>query len=141
MAAPRHACAGRVVSLAILVVEDEAVNRTLLRAVLGRHPVLGQARLVEAPTLAAAREATGTETFDLCILDVRLPDGDGLVLANELRDAGAATPVIVLSANVSDDHRRRAAEAGAVGFVGKPYRPAVLVEEIERVLGPTARPR
>jgi two-component system KDP operon response regulator KdpE len=118
----------------ILSVEDEAVNRALLRAVVKRHPVLSQAQLVEAATLAEARSSVGADRFDLVILDLRLPDGDGLSLARELAGTPDPPAILVLSANVRDDDRRAAAEAGAQAFVGKPYRPPDLLLELDRLL-------
>jgi CheY-like chemotaxis protein len=120
--------------LRILSVEDEAVNRALLRAVVKRHPILSQAQLVEATTLAEARSSVAADRFDLVILDLRLPDGDGLSLARELGGTPDPPAILVLSANVHEDDRRAAAEAGAQAFVGKPYRPPDLLVELDRLL-------
>jgi len=122
----------------ILSVEDEAVNRALLRAVVTRHPILSQAQLVEATTLAEARSSVAADRFDLVILDLRLPDGDGLSLARELSETSDPPAILVLSANVHEDDRRAAAEAGAHAFVGKPYRPPDLVVELDRLLAARA---
>lgn len=122
-------------TLAVLSVEDEAVNRALLRAVFARDDRLRTARLVEATSLAAARQALTRDRFDLVILDLRLPDGDGLSLTDELQALPDAPAVLVLSANVQEEWRRAAAAAGVQGFIGKPYRRDELVAEIERVVG------
>ena len=77
----------------ILIVEDEPANVDLFRAVMRRapEPVVRDARLLEAGTLADARRLVAEESVDLVLLDVRLPDGVGLDLARELReDAGPA---------------------------------------------------
>lgn len=122
-------------TLAVLSVEDEAVNRALLRAVFARDDRLRTARLVEATSLAAARQALTRDRFDLVILDLRLPDGDGLSLTDELQALPDVPAVLVLSANVQEEWRRAAAAAGVQGFIGKPYRRDELVAEIERVVG------
>ncbi len=126
--------------LSILVVEDEAPNRALVRAVLARSSdmrVVG-ARLLEAPTLARARELLTAEPVDLVLLDVRLPDGNGLDLATELLGSAARPRVIVLSASVLPNERDAALRAGADAFLAKPYRPAELLEGIGRLLEPEA---
>jgi two-component system KDP operon response regulator KdpE len=117
-------------TLRILLVEDETVNRALLRAVLRSElgARLGPLELVEASTLAAAREALRAHAPDVIILDVRLPDGDGLDLARAL--AGEATnrpAVLVMSASVLPADRDAARRAGGDAFLGKPFKPVDLV--------------
>ncbi|MDP9271153.1 MAG: response regulator, partial [Chloroflexota bacterium] len=70
----------------VLLLEDEALNRALVRATLARaeDPRLRDAELTEAGTIAEARAALAASTFDMLLLDVRLPDGDGLELAASL---------------------------------------------------------
>jgi two-component system KDP operon response regulator KdpE len=133
MAAPCRAT-GRRVTVSILSVEDEVLNRALLREVLARDAVLREARLIEAATLAEARVAIASDRFDLVILDMRLPDGDGLSIARELRARQDRPAILVLSANVQEEHRRAATDAGADAFVGKPYRVSGLIDEIARLL-------
>lgn len=78
----------------ILYVEDEAPNRALLRAVVARagDATVRSATLLEAPDLATARHVLATEPVDLVLLDVRLPDGNGLDLARAIRDGEAPRP-------------------------------------------------
>lgn len=117
----------------ILYVEDEAPNRALLRAAVSRAtaPVVREATILEAPDLAAARRIIGTELVDLVLLDVRLPDGNGLDLARDIA-AGAAEPnprpeVIILSASVLPSERDTAMATGASHFLEKPYVPSELL--------------
>jgi len=117
----------------ILYVEDEAPNRALLRAAVSRAtaPVVRDATILEAPDLAAARRIIGTEQVDLVLLDVRLPDGNGLDLARDIA-AGAAEPhprpeVIILSASVLPSERDTAMATGASHFLEKPYVPSELL--------------
>jgi two-component system KDP operon response regulator KdpE len=116
----------------ILLVEDEAPNRALLKAVLSRsrNESIRGARIVEATTLAEARACLTGEPFDIILLDVRLPDGSGLDLARELRDrpAGRRPRVLVLSASVLPMERTAAVEAGADAFLPKPYDTAQLID-------------
>ena len=64
----------------VLLVEDEELNRTLVKAVLSRADVAAvrDAAVVDAFSLASAREKLGAEEVDLVLLDMNLPDGNGL---------------------------------------------------------------
>lgn len=122
------------------MVEDEAPNRALLRAVLERadEPLVRQARVIEAGDLATARRLLDDESVDLILLDVRLPDGSGLDLARDMHDRHATErpAVIVLSASVLTSQRETALAAGADHFVSKPFVPsdltALIASELER---------
>lgn len=115
----------------LLVIEDEAPNRALLRAILSRaaDPRLRNATLIEAADLATARSILARQAVTVVLLDVRLPDGNGLALARELRSRPSADRprVLILSASVLPNERETALAAGADGFLGKPYRPPDLV--------------
>jgi CheY-like chemotaxis protein len=117
----------------ILLVEDEELNRVLVRAVLARadDPEVRDARLVEAGSLAAARDALHSpDPIDVVLLDMNLPDGSGLDLAIELAGAEAKPRVIALTASVLPSDRAAALEAGCDGFLDKPYAAADLVTVI-----------
>jgi two-component system KDP operon response regulator KdpE len=122
----------------ILVVEDEEPNRALLRAVLERatDDRLRGLVLLEAPDLGTARAILATNHVDLVLLDVRLPDGNGLSLMWEGADReGPSPPFVVLSASVLPAERATALATGASGFLAKPYRPAELIEAVAGLLG------
>ena len=121
----------------ILYVEDEAPNRALLRAVVERagDVRVRSAMLLEAPDLATARHMLATEPVDLVLLDVRLPDGNGLDLARAIRDGGAPRPeVIIMSASVLPSERDEALATGARHFLSKPYAPTELVSLVSQTL-------
>src|SRR4051812_26963275 len=121
----------------ILLIEDEGPNRALARAVLARStdPRVANIVLLEAPNLARARELLASEHVDLVLLDVRLPDGDGLALAAELEATGTTRPiVVVLSASVLPSERDAALRSGADAFLAKPYHPNELVALVGRLL-------
>jgi CheY-like chemotaxis protein len=121
----------------VLHVEDEAPNRALLRAVFSRTTVAAvrEATLLEAPDLETARRLLGEERVDVLLLDVRLPDGNGLDLARSLRDHGPQRPVvIVMSASVLPSERDTAFTSGADYFLAKPYVPADLVSLVAEQL-------
>jgi len=110
----------------ILLVEDEVLNRALVRATLTRadDARLREADLVEAPTIADARQALNGGRFDVLLLDVRLPDGDGLELAASLPKPRPL--MVALTASVVPSPRDRAAEVGCDGFLDKPFQPGDL---------------
>ncbi|MEV4707607.1 response regulator [Actinoplanes sp. NPDC049316] len=118
----------------ILLVEDEELNRTLVKAVLSRAEIAAvrAAEVLDAPTLAAARNRLDAEDVDLVLLDMNLPDGNGLSLAGELA-AGTATAgrrrpaVVAVTASVLPQDRAAALQAGCDGFLDKPYAAADLV--------------
>jgi two-component system KDP operon response regulator KdpE len=117
----------------VLAVEDEEPNRALLRAVLGRasDQRLGGIILLEAGDLASARAILASRHVDLVLLDVRLPDGNGLSLIPSEAERTAETPsFVVLSASVLPTERAVALAAGAVDFLAKPYRPSDLIEAV-----------
>jgi len=127
----------------ILLVEDEELNRKLVKAVLSRARVdsVRAARVVDASNLACARERLRDEDIDLVLLDMNLPDGSGMALARELAAGtglrpGRLKPVVVaVTASVLPQERAAAIEAGCDGFLDKPYAAADLVAVVAGHLG------
>jgi two-component system, OmpR family, KDP operon response regulator KdpE len=118
----------------ILLVEDEELNRTLVKAVLARADIAAvrHADILDAANLATARSHLVDSDVDLILLDMNLPDGNGLTLARELASggvaAGRARPVVVaVTASVPPQDRAAAMDAGCDGFLDKPYAAADLV--------------
>jgi DNA-binding response OmpR family regulator len=107
----------------ILVVEDRPEVRKLIDRALG-----AQFSLRHCADLAAARTAIAQSRPDLVLLDIGLPDGDGLALCSELcgDEATCAIPVIVLSAHGAVDTKVNAFGLGADDFVEKPFDAAEL---------------
>ena len=125
----------------VLHVEDEPPNRALLRAVLARsaEPSVKEAVILEAPDLAGARRILGTERVDLVLLDVRLPDGNGLDLARDIATLPAPRPdVVILSASVLPSERDAALATGASKFLEKPYVASELISVIASSLARVA---
>jgi len=114
----------------ILLIEDDKLLADALRVHLGAH---GMA-VDHAGTLDDARLMLQTNTYAALVLDRGLPDGDGLELCNELRRAGHAIAVVVLTAR-SDIHARIAGlDSGADDYISKPFAPDELVARIRAVL-------
>ncbi len=99
-----------------LIVDDEHDIRELLVLTLGRMGL----RTDTAPNLAAAREMLATVSYDLCLTDMRLPDGSGLELVGEIGTRFPGTPVAVITAYGNVEAAVEALKAGAFDFVSKP---------------------
>ncbi|WP_242342422.1 response regulator [Anaeromyxobacter terrae] len=110
---------------AVLVVDDSLTVRMHLEeafSAAGFEPVL-------AADVASARRALASRRFALAVLDVLLPDGDGLELLAEIKGSPqhAGTPVVLLSTETEVQHRVRGLQTGADEYVGKPYDAAQVV--------------
>lgn len=101
----------------LLVVEDDPlISRTLQRSL----STLGYAIDV-FDTLAPARDAARQGGFDLILLDLGLPDGQGMDLLSELRQRNELTPVLIITARDGVDDRVRGLDLGADDYLAKPF--------------------
>jgi two-component system, repressor protein LuxO len=114
----------------VLIVEDAASLSLVYENVLGR----AGHRVVTAPTLARARELATSEGFPLVLLDLQLPDGDGLSLLAELRAESPDTRIIVITANGSINRAVEAMRAGAFDFLVKPFDESRLMTAVRNAL-------
>lgn len=113
----------------ILLVDDEPMVREVVSAYLGREGF----RVTEATGGAAALEALRTQEPNLVILDVMLPEVDGLSVLSELR-RHSDIPVILLTARAEESDRVLGLELGADDYVVKPFSPRELVARVRTVL-------
>lgn len=113
----------------VLVVEDEAPIRRFLRATLTAHGY----RVNEAATMRDGALQASMQPPDLIILDLGLPDGDGIDLARELR-GWCHAPIIVLSARGQEDDKVAALDAGADDYLTKPFGTAELMARLRVAL-------
>jgi len=100
----------------VLVVDDEPDLLELVSLTLGRMSL----RTRTAPDLDGARRLLKAERFDLCLTDMRLPDGDGLDLVAWIQEHRASVPVAVITAHGNVESAVRALKLGAFDFVSKP---------------------
>ena len=100
----------------VVVVEDDPQLRRFLRAALGAHGY----RLLEAGTLSEGRLLIASHAPDLVLLDLGLPDGDGLELTRELREY-TTVPILVISARGQERDKVAALDAGADDHLTKPF--------------------
>jgi len=115
-------------SLTVLIVEDEQAIRRFVRAALEGESY----RVHEANTLQRGLLETGTRKPDLIILDLGLPDGDGVDFIRDLR-AWSSVPVLVLSARVEEYDKVEALDAGADDYLIKPFGVAELLARVRAV--------
>jgi two-component system KDP operon response regulator KdpE len=113
----------------VLIVEDEVPMRRFLRSALTTRGF----RVVEAGTLRDAEIAVTDAPPDAILLDLGLPDGDGLDLLRRIREWSAA-PVIVLSARDREHDKVTALDAGADDYLTKPFGTSELLARIRVAL-------
>jgi two-component system KDP operon response regulator KdpE len=101
----------------ILVVDDEPPIRRLLRTGLGTQGYV----VSEAASAREAQDRLARERLDLLVLDLGLPDQNGLDLLRELRDQGSDIPIVILSSRTDEIGIVQALELGADDYVTKPF--------------------
>lgn len=114
----------------LLVVDDETPIRRLLRVGLGAEGFA----IIEAPNARAATEFLKTESPDLILLDLGLPDIAGHDLLRQWRAAGLAAPIIILSSRTDEAGIVAALDSGADDFVTKPFSMRELLARIQVAL-------
>ncbi len=123
----------------VLVVDDSLTVRMDLAEALGAAGFTA----LPVGTVAAARDVLAKHDIVCAILDVVLPDGDGITLLEEIRadPATAALPVLLLSSESEVKDRIRGLKTGANDYIGKPYDTGFLIARMREVTGrlPTAR--
>lgn len=114
----------------ILVVEDDKPLRSTLVATLKAEGYV----TYEAASVTSARQRIAERSIDLIVLDLGLPDQDGMSLLNEMRTAGSLTPVVVLTARDDENSKVEALDNGADDYVIKPFGIAELLARIRSAL-------
>jgi two-component system KDP operon response regulator KdpE len=118
----------------VLVVEDDAQLRRFLRVTLGVNGY----RVVEATTGAEAIAFCKSRRPDLVMLDLGLPDVDGVAVVEELR-RWFGSPIVVVSARQQEDDKVKALDAGANDYLTKPFGTSELLARLRAALRPTHR--
>jgi two-component system, OmpR family, KDP operon response regulator KdpE len=114
----------------ILVVDDEPPIRRLLRTSLGAQGY----RVLEAETGRAALDLLERDRPEVVLLDLGLPDLDGLEVIRRVRGAGRKVPIVVLSSRGDERGKVQALDIGAEDYVTKPFSMAELVARIRTAL-------
>jgi DNA-binding NarL/FixJ family response regulator len=117
----------------ILIVDDHPLIREALRHVL--TTLDDTLELIEAQNCAEAMAVAADDAaFDLVLLDLGLPDADGMTALTQMRERFPATPVVVLSATEQPATVTRAIDAGAMGFIPKTSSNQLLLNALRLVL-------
>jgi two-component system phosphate regulon response regulator OmpR len=122
----------------ILIVDDDLRLRALLQTYLEQQGF----QVVGAGSGEQMRRTLARETVDLLVLDLMLPDEDGLAICARLRAEGNAIPILMLTAKGDDLDRILGLEIGADDYLPKPCNPRELVARIKAILRrqPTTTP-
>ena len=120
----------------ILIVDDEPNVRLTYRTTLETEGF----QVEEASDAGAALREMGEKEFDLAILDMRMPEVDGLELLERMRELGIQTPVVIITAYGDIPHAVRAMKLGAIDFLQKPLTPEGLRSVVREILGRHAEP-
>jgi CheY-like chemotaxis protein len=129
---------GRLRDARLLLAEDNAVNRQVVRLFLQPQGAI----ITEAVNGVEALELLVKQEFDLVLLDVHMPVMDGIEAIARIRasdEAWGRLPVIALTADAMSGDRERLIAMGMTGYVSKPIDQKELLSEIGRVLGGATR--
>ena len=113
----------------VLVIEDEPEIRNIVRVLLEAESY----RVAEAESAARGRISARTEKPDLVLLDLGLPDTDGVALIREIR-TWSPVPIVVLSARALEQQKILALDAGADDYVTKPFSAPELLARVRAAL-------
>lgn len=113
----------------VLVIEDDPSVRTLVKAVLEKN----EHEVDIADTAESGEQHAVGNSYDIIILDLGLPDGDGFDLAKDIRDQEITTPILVLSAEQETDVKIKCLRVGADDYLTKPFNTEELMARIEAI--------
>ncbi len=121
----------------VLLAEDHPTNQKVARLILEAAGV----EMTVVENGRAALDAWRAGGFDLILMDMQMPEMDGLTATREIRavelsEGRARTPILMLTANALDEHVRASLEAGADRHVSKPLRPDLLIGAVSEALQP-----
>ena len=126
----------------ILLAEDHQLNRQLIKVILDKF---GLTATTAEDGLQAVELATSGETYDLILMDLRMPNMDGFEATRQIRawqkkHGHPTPPIIAVTANVFEDDKRRSLEAGMNGFLAKPIILKDMADTLARWLPRLERP-
>ncbi len=118
----------------ILIVEDSATTRALIRAVIDE---LGDVQTVEASSGFEALKLLPQQEYDLIITDINMQDINGLELISFVRNNQRYIhlPIIIVSTERSEEDKKRGMALGATGYVTKPFKSGELQDIIKKTIG------
>lgn len=111
----------------ILIAEDEESNYLLLKTILQK-----KCNLFRARTGVEAIKIFGEQPVDLILMDIKMPEMNGIDTVKEIRKVSTEVPIVMQSAYVFDSDMEKAEQAGASGFLTKPINVKLLKETISK---------
>lgn len=118
----------------ILLLEDTRTVQNYVRDVLRSLPI--EHRLLTARKLQEAQAIVVAQQIDLFIVDIGLPDGDGLDFICSMAAACPSAKALVITSNTSGDYQDRARQLGVLNVLAKPLQRKALLEAVARLIGP-----
>jgi two-component system invasion response regulator UvrY len=118
--------------LRILLADDHAVVRQGVKQILAE--VFAQATFGEARNVHELLELVGRERWDIAVLDLAMPGGNGLEALKQIKQDHPLLPVLILSMFPEDQYAVRTIRAGAAGYLNKESAPEELVQAIRKIL-------
>jgi two-component system chemotaxis response regulator CheY len=117
----------------ILIVEDSATTRALIRAVIEE---MGDFTIIEAASGFEALKLLPTQEFNLVITDINMPDINGLELISFIKNNPRYTniPLIIVSTERSEEDKKRGIALGAMAYITKPFKAHELQEMIKQAI-------
>ena len=116
----------------VLVVEDNSTNQLLLRIILDQHNI----GYIMANDGIEAINAYKKDKFDIILMDENMPNMGGVEATKQIRqlelNSSKKTPIIGVSANVIEEHRKKFIDAGLDEHIGKPYKPEQIINIINK---------
>jgi two-component system, NarL family, invasion response regulator UvrY len=124
--------AGLPAAMRIMLVDDHPIVRRGVSEILAR--AFPQATIQEVGTGSGAMGLARSQSWDIVILDLTLPDGSGVDVLKRIREMQARLPVLILSMHTADQFARRAIAAGASGYLTKDTADEELVAAVTRLV-------
>lgn len=115
----------------VLLLEDHPIFRFGVRQVVVQH--WPDAAISEASTLAEALDVVQQQAIDIAVVDLNLPDSEGIEVVSKLRRAVPGLRILVLSLNAEAAYARRALQLGAAGYLAKDRATEELIQAIDRI--------
>lgn len=118
--------------LRILLADDHAVVRRGVKQILAE--AFAQATFGEAQNVQELLKLISSERWDVVVLDLNMPDGNGLEALKQIKQANPHLPVLILTMFPEDQYAMRTIRAGAAGYLNKESAPEELVQAIRKIL-------
>lgn len=121
----------------ILIIDDSSYMRRVIRGILSRDGY----EIFEAEQGLKGLQTARDVSPDCILLDLIMPDVDGLKVLNTLHEQKSKIPVVVLTADIQESVRTQCLELGAAAFINKPPKEDVLRSTVKKLIRPKKDPK